>query len=119
LQFLRRMKLVPRAKRAPFYPLAPGLGKRAAMLFLKAACGEPGAICGADGAGSEGWPGAHSTLHGVVFAILCLGPAAHRPHRFEDARKRAMRLCAASGIRDVASGLRLFRAPGGTRLMPR
>jgi hypothetical protein len=26
----------PFAKRAPFYPLAPGLGKRAAMLFLKA-----------------------------------------------------------------------------------
>src|SRR5258708_36746580 len=24
-------------------------------------------------------PGAHSTLHGVVFAILCPGPAVHRP----------------------------------------
>ena len=49
------------------------------MLFLKAAYGEPGAICGADGAGSEGRPGAHSTLHGVVFAILCPGqrPTAH------------------------------------------
>jgi len=34
LPFLRRIKQIP-PKRAPFYPLAPGLGKRAAMLFLK------------------------------------------------------------------------------------
>jgi hypothetical protein len=29
------------------------------------------------------------TLHGVVFAILCLGPAVYRPLRVEDARERA------------------------------
>jgi hypothetical protein len=40
LQFLRRINLIE-PKRAPFYPLAPGLGKLAAMLFLKAGCGEP------------------------------------------------------------------------------
>src|SRR6266481_8229019 len=33
--------------------------------------------------------GAHSTLHGVVFAILCLGSAVYRPQRVEDARERA------------------------------
>jgi len=40
--------------------------------------------------------GAHSTLHGVVFAILCLGSAVYRPiarerayERVEDARERA------------------------------
>ena len=34
-------------------------------------------------------PGAHSTLHGVVFAILCLGSAVYRRMRVEDARERA------------------------------
>jgi hypothetical protein len=34
-------------------------------------------------------PVGFSTVHGVVFAILCLGPAVHRPQRVEDARERA------------------------------
>jgi hypothetical protein len=34
LQFSRRIRRLPR-KRAPFYSEAPGLGKRAAMLFLR------------------------------------------------------------------------------------
>jgi spermidine synthase len=33
-------------KRSPFYPLPPGLGKRAAMLFLRTGGGEAAASCG-------------------------------------------------------------------------
>jgi hypothetical protein len=44
---LRRITRVPR-KRALFYSLLPGLGKRAAMLFLRRlGCGEAAAIGGA------------------------------------------------------------------------
>jgi hypothetical protein len=32
---------------APFYSLSPGLGKRAAMLFLDKGCGVAAAICDA------------------------------------------------------------------------
>jgi hypothetical protein len=33
-----------RRKRAPFYSLAPGLGKRAALALAVRGCGEPAAI---------------------------------------------------------------------------
>src|SRR6266436_8181315 len=45
--------------------------------------------------------GAHFTLHGVVFAILCPGPAVHRPLRVEDARERAYE--APRHVRDTRS----------------
>jgi hypothetical protein len=52
--------------------------------------------------------GAHSTLHGVVFAILCLGSAVYRPWRVEDARERAYE--ALRCVRDTRS--LLLRAHG-------
>ena len=42
-----RIRKIP-PKRAPFYPLGPGLGKRAAMRLLEGAAGEAAAMCGAD-----------------------------------------------------------------------
>jgi hypothetical protein len=107
----------PFAKRAPFYPLAPGLGKRAAMLFLKVGCGEPAVFAVPMAPAARGGRAPFYFAWGC-FRDFMFGPAAHRPHRFEDARERAMRLCTASGIRDAARGLRLFRPPGGTRLTP-
>src|SRR5437764_1861793 len=48
-----------------------------------------------------------STLHGVVFAILCTGPAVHADGRVEDAHERADE--ALRRVRDTgSSGLRLL-----------
>ena len=52
--------------------------------------------------------GAQSTLHGVVFAILCPGPAVHRPWHVEDARERAYKTLRC--VRDTRS--LLLRAYG-------
>src|SRR3981189_1020735 len=53
LKPLGEIRQIP-SKRAPFYPQAPGLGKRAAMGFLRWGSGEPRGRLGRGGRSSQG-----------------------------------------------------------------
>ena len=77
LRNFRRTGSIP-SKRAPFYSLGPGLGKRAAMAFLPWACGGSVAIGGADRAAGSFCAAprfASAVVRPMAFASVCAGQA--------------------------------------------
>ena len=53
--------------------------------------------------------GAHSTLHGVVFAILCPSPAVHRPHSASKTRVNVLTSAMPRLGHEIVSASRLWR----------